>query len=240
MAVPHTRHATSPILSARAVTKAFGSKQVLRGIELEIDPGESVCVLGQSGCGKSTFLRMLNGLESFDSGQIEIAGLSLRPGPLRPWAQELRARVGMVFQSFHLFPHLSLLENVRRAPEVVQKLSRRESERLALELLDKVGLSQEKNQMPFQLSGGQSQRGAIARALAMRPQVMLYDEPTSALDPGLVQEVLQVMRELKRERLTQVIVTHEMGFAKEVSDRILVFEAGRVKSDSTSIPEVWQ
>jgi polar amino acid transport system ATP-binding protein len=146
----------------------------------------------------------------------------------------------MVFQSFHLFPHLSLLENVRRAPEVVQKLSRRESERLALELLDKVGLSQEKNQMPFQLSGGQSQRGAIARALAMRPQVMLYDEPTSALDPGLVQEVLQVMRELKRERLTQVIVTHEMGFAKEVSDRILVFEAGRVKSDSTSIPEVWQ
>lgn len=216
--------------------KAFHGNPVLRGIDLEVAPRELTVLIGPSGCGKSTFLRCLNCLEIFDSGKIRIGGIELERAteqtPLdrqfNRKVRELRIHVGMVFQSFNLFPHLTVLENVVKAPLVVKGVSQGQAEALAADLLAKVGLSTHLHHYPSQLSGGQQQRAAIARALAMQPRVMLYDEPTSALDPGLVDEVLLVMQKLDEEGMTQIVVTHEMRFARDVADKIVFFEAGQV------------
>ena len=221
-----------PIVSIRGLRKRFGSHVVLDGIDLEITPGELVCFIGRSGCGKSTLLRCLNGLERLDGGEIEIARASLHPDAnfetFERAARGIRKNCGMVFQDFRLFPHLTLLENVVRAQIIVKKTAREAATENALRLLTKVGLSDHEKKMPFQLSGGQSQRGAIARALALAPMVMLYDEPTSALDPELVDEVLQVMKALDQEGMTQLVVTHEMRFARDVADFVVYMENGKI------------
>lgn len=225
---------TTATISVKDLRKSFQGTPVLRGINLEIQPGELTALIGPSGCGKSTFLRCLNGLEIADSGSISIGGFTFDPSQdgraeQRKLAAEvlrLRQTVGMVFQSFNLFPHLTALENITKAPVVVRKQPLNEARATARELLKKVGLSAHEDHYPAQLSGGQQQRAAIARALAMSPSVMLYDEPTSALDPGLVDEVLQVMKQLDRDGLTQVVVTHEMRFAREAADVIVFLEGG--------------
>lgn len=196
------------------VNKHFGPLQVLKDIHLEVRPGEVVCIIGPSGSGKSTLLRTLNGLESIDSGRIEI--------------DSQVAHLGMVFQRFNLFPHLSVLENLTLAPTLSKQLSKKDAEAKALTLLQKVGLSDKAHAYPATLSGGQQQRVAIARALAMDPQVMLFDEPTSALDPELVYEVLEVIRALAQEGMTMLVVTHEMGFAREAASRILFMDQGEI------------
>lgn len=224
------------IVSVRGLKKSFGENEVLKGIDLDIQPGELICFIGRSGCGKSTLLRTLNGLEVLDEGEIQIAGHSLsrksKQDPLddqfEKKAQALRQHCGMVFQDFRLFPHLSLLENVVLAQQVGRKIPRDEAIEKSEALLGKVGLLSHKMKMPRQLSGGQSQRGAIARALALSPAVMLYDEPTSALDPELVDEVLSVMKTLDQEGMTQLVVTHEMRFARDASDFIVYMEEGAV------------
>jgi ABC-type polar amino acid transport system ATPase subunit len=207
---------------------------VLHGIDHAQQKGEAVVLIGPSGCGKSTFLRCLNQLEIADAGRITIDGVSIQGGRAprsseeREQQRQLRLRTGMVFQSFNLFPHLTVLQNVTEAPTVVQKVPLAEAETFARELLAKVGLEEKAQFYPAQLSGGQQQRVAIARALAMRPQVMLFDEPTSALDPELREEVLGVMRQLAEEGMTMMVVTHEMQFARDMADRVLFFDAGRV------------
>lgn len=222
-----------PILRVQDLRKSFGSKPILKGVSLQIEEGDLVSLIGPSGCGKSTLLRCLNGLESMDSGLIEACGVVMerKPGQtqgLDEIAHRLRKNVGMVFQSFNLFPHKTLMQNVMLAPMVVKGVSRDEAAATAERLLDKVGLSEQVDLYPINLSGGQQQRGAIARALAMSPKVMLYDEPTSALDPGLVDEVLDVMKELDAEGMTQIIVTHEMRFARDASDYIVFMEKGEI------------
>jgi len=205
-------------------------------VDLQVAPRELTVLIGPSGCGKSTFLRCLNGLEIFDQGKISISGIQLERAsahaPLdtqfHARVRELRMSVGMVFQSFNLFPHLTALENVMKAPMVVKGVSADGAKRKALELLGKVGLASHTQHYPSQLSGGQQQRAAIARALAMEPRVMLYDEPTSALDPGLVDEVLLVMKQLDDEGMTQIVVTHEMRFARDVADKVVYFEGGNI------------
>lgn len=198
----------------------------LNNVSLEIAPGEVVVVIGPSGSGKSTFLRCLNRLEYADSGEIFVEGVNI----LDPKCDinKIRAEVGMVFQSFNLFPHMNVLENVVMAQMNVRKRSRKEAEQKGMELLRKVGISEKHGVYPDQLSGGQQQRVAIARSLAMDPKVMLFDEPTSALDPEMVGEVLDVMQNLAREGMTMVVVTHEMGFAREVADRVVFMDAGQV------------
>jgi polar amino acid transport system ATP-binding protein len=231
------------VVAVNGLHKSFHGNPVLKGIDLEIAPQELTVLIGPSGCGKSTFLRCLNCLEIFDQGKISIGGISLERAsshaPLdkqfHTKARQLRISVGMVFQSFNLFPHLTVLENIIKAPMVVKGIPREQAETTALELLEKVGLSTHVQHYPSQLSGGQQQRAAIARALAMAPKVMLYDEPTSALDPGLVDEVLQVMQKLDEEGMTQIVVTHEMRFARDVADKIVYFEEGRIVE--TSPPE---
>jgi len=214
--------------------KSYNSTRVLHGINHAQERGEAVLVIGPSGCGKSTFLRCLNQLEIADSGRITIDGLTIenRPaannGDQRERQRQLRMRAGMVFQSFNLFPHLTVLENVTEGPTVVKGVRKEEAEALARGLLVKVGLETKAQAYPLQLSGGQQQRVAIARALAMEPQVMLFDEPTSALDPELREEVLRVMRQLAEEGMTMIVVTHEMQLAREMADRVLFFEDGRV------------
>ncbi|MDZ7344128.1 MAG: amino acid ABC transporter ATP-binding protein [candidate division KSB1 bacterium] len=216
--------------------KSFHDHPVLKGIDLEVAPRELTVLIGPSGCGKSTFLRCLNCLEVFDQGKISIGEIALeRPSPQAPLdgqfyakARELRISVGMVFQSFNLFPHLTVLENIIKAPMVVKNVPRELAEATARQLLEKVGLSTHLHHYPLQLSGGQQQRAAIARALAMAPKVMLYDEPTSALDPALVDEVLQVMQKLDEEGMTQIVVTHEMRFARDVANKIVYFEDGQI------------
>lgn len=221
------------LISVSNLHKSYGAHAALRGISFEIEVSELTVLIGPSGCGKSTLLRCLNGLELFDSGSVRIgdtklemagAGRQHLPAQLR----RLREEVGMVFQSFNLFPHLTVLENAVLAPMIVKKMARPAAEEAARELLAKVGLSDRLDYYPAQLSGGQQQRAAIARALAMAPQVMLYDEPTSALDPSLVGEVLQIMRQLDDEGMTQIVVTHEMKFARQVADRILVLHSGEL------------
>src|SRR5581483_1973040 len=198
-----------------------------------------VVLIGPSGCGKSTFLRCLNQLEQPDAGRITIGGVTVLGGQTPRTAQErelqrrLRLRAGMVFQSFNLFPHLTVLDNVATGPRIVKGLVKEDAELLARELLRKVGLENKADSYPGQLSGGQQQRVAIARALAMEPEVMLFDEPTSALDPELREEVLRVMRSLVEEGMTMIVVTHEMQFARDVADRVLFFDAGRVAEDGT-------
>ena len=220
------------LISARSVHKSFGDVPVLRGVSLDVHPGEVVAIIGPSGSGKTTFIRTLNGLEAIDSGSIVVDGLTLQDphsGGRRVKKAQMRAarrELGMVFQRFNLFPHLTAIENVARAPRVVAGVSRQEAAERARELLDQMGLSHRAQNHPSQLSGGQQQRVAIARALAMRPRAMLFDEVTSALDPEMVGEVLKVMRELADGGMTMVIVTHEMRFAGKVADRVVVMDQG--------------
>ncbi len=227
---------THPLIEIEGLKKSFHGRPVLRGIDLTIGSNQLTVLIGPSGCGKSTLLRCLNGMEVFDEGSLSINGNRLvrqasQPGLDRKFQRtmhELRSTMGMVFQSFNLFPHLDTLQNVARPPQIVQGMARAEALQLAQELLEKVGLRELAGHYPSELSGGQQQRAAIARALAMRPRVILYDEPTSALDPGLVDEVLQVMRELHDEGITQVVVTHEMRFAREAAEKIVVLWEGEV------------
>ena len=213
------------------LTKKFGTLEVLRGISCHIAPKEVVVVIGPSGSGKSTFLRCLNQLEEATSGEIIIDGVTVTDPKTN--INLVRQDVGMVFQRFNLFPHMTALQNVALAPIKVRKQSQQEARELALSLLERVGLADKAEQYPEKLSGGQQQRVAIARALAMRPKVMLFDEPTSALDPEMVGEVLEVMKGLALDGMTMVIVSHEMGFAREVSDRVLFMEEGLIVEEGS-------
>jgi len=209
--------------------KSFHGQPVLKGVSLDIAPHELTVIIGPSGSGKSTLLRCLNGLEVLDDGEIFIADTHLkRDQDFNEKIKHVRTRVGIVFQSFNLFPHFTVLENIVKAPMIVKKVTRHTAEEQAKELLCKVGLFSHLHHYPSQLSGGQQQRAAIARALAMSPDVMLYDEPTSSLDPGLVDEVLAVMKKLHKEGMTQIVVTHHMRFAKDVADKIAYIEDGKV------------
>ena len=212
------------LLSAKGLQKRFGTLDVLRGVDVDIHGGEVVVVIGPSGSGKSTFLRCLNLLETPTGGDIVFEGVSILGAG--KGINKLRERMGMVFQQFNLFPHLSVLENVCIAPMKIKKTPRAKAEARAMELLSRVGLSDKAKAYPSQLSGGQRQRVAIVRALAMDPDVMLFDEPTSALDPEMVGEVLDVMKRLAEDGMTMVVVTHEMGFAREVGDRVLFMDEG--------------
>ncbi|AQS58357.1 amino acid ABC transporter ATP-binding protein [Desulforamulus ferrireducens] len=214
------------MIVAKNIHKTFGQLEVLRGIDLHVKEQEVVVIIGPSGSGKSTFLRCLNLLEEPTSGEITIDGMCLTDK--KSDIDKIRQNVGMVFQRFNLFPHKTALENITLSPIKVKGLSEQEANAIAMDLLAKVGLSDKANVYPDQLSGGQQQRVAIARALAMKPKVMLFDEPTSALDPEMVGEVLAVMKDLAREGMTMVVVTHEMGFAREVGDRVLFIDEGRV------------
>jgi glutamine transport system ATP-binding protein len=217
------------IIQVKNLHKYYGSLEVLKGIDCNISEGEVVCVIGPSGSGKSTFLRCLNRLEEITSGQVIINGHDLTTPNVD--INKIRTEVGMVFQRFNLFPHKTVLENVTLAPSKVLKMSDSEVKQKALMLLDKVGLKDKANVYPEKLSGGQMQRVAIARALAMNPKIMLFDEPTSALDPELVGEVLSVMKDLAKEGMTMVVVTHEMGFAKEVADRVIFMDKGVIQEE---------
>lgn len=222
------------VVKFKNASKQFHRRTVVNGISLDVEKGDLVALIGPSGCGKSTLLRCVNGLEILDGGSIEVLGTVLKSqaeigeGELHRRAQAVRLKAGMVFQSFNLFPHLTVRENLTRAPIVVKNVPREEAESKAEALLNKVGLSEKADQYPHQLSGGQQQRAAIARALAMSPELMLYDEPTSALDPTLVHEVLRVMKQLDHEGMTQIVVTHEMKFARDVADRVVFLEAGKI------------
>lgn len=229
--------ATVPLISVRNLCKSYEEgTPVLKGISIDIEEGDLVSIIGPSGCGKSTFLRCLNCLEYMDSGSISIAGVTVsRDDPDADYDKKffdscfrMRKEVGMVFQSFNLFPHKTVIENIMLAPMVVKKAKEEDAKKKGLELLEKVGLSSFADKYPATLSGGQIQRAAIARALAMTPKVMLYDEPTSALDPELVGEVLQVMKTLDGEGMTQVVVTHQMGFARDASDYIVFMDGGEI------------
>ena len=218
------------MIKASNVVKVFTGRGVVvravDGVSTEVDKGEVVVIIGPSGSGKSTFLRCINGLETFDKGHILIDGVDL--ADRKTDLNKVRAEVGMVFQQFNLFPHKSVLENVTLAQLVVRKRSREQAESKARGLLTKVGIAEKEKEYPSRLSGGQQQRVAIARALAMDPKIMLFDEPTSALDPEMVGEVLDVMKQLAREGMTMCVVTHEMGFAREVADRVLFMDEGKI------------
>jgi polar amino acid transport system ATP-binding protein len=229
------------LVEAVNVTKSFGNNVVLQGIDLTVDPGEVVCLLGPSGSGKTTFLRLINQMETLTGGRIwvggELIGIEERKGKLHTRTDadiaRQRSRIGMVFQRFNLFPHMTAMENVIEAPVHVKGISKREARQQATELLELVGLADRARFYPSQLSGGQQQRVAIARALAMKPELMLFDEPTSALDPELVGEVLGVMRGLAAEGTTMIVVTHEMGFAREVADRVVFMDQGVVVEEGS-------
>ncbi|MER9850883.1 amino acid ABC transporter ATP-binding protein [Mesorhizobium sp. M0106] len=226
----------TPLVRARNVHKAFGPLKVLKGIDLDVAPGEVVVILGPSGSGKSTFLRCINHLEAIDQGSIEVdgeqIGYRLHDGRLDKLSDRAiaaqRRKIGMVFQQFNLYPHMTTLQNVIEAPVGVHRENRKEAIGYARELLTRVGLADKIDAYPRQLSGGQQQRVAIARALAIRPKLMLFDEPTSALDPELVGEVLATMRDLARQGLTMIVVTHEIGFAREAADRVVFMDDGNV------------
>jgi polar amino acid transport system ATP-binding protein len=223
--------AANPIVEVRSIGKSFGPHRVLNDVNLSVKPSQVVVIIGPSGSGKSTLLRCCNALEVPQEGSITICGTDLvKGGQLIPDRDlnALRMQVGMVFQSFNLFPHLTVLDNVTVGPRQLRKMSKAQADTLARELLAKVGLAEKAAAYPSTLSGGQKQRVAIARALAMQPRVMLFDEPTSALDPELVGEVLQVMKALAKEGMTMIVVTHEMGFAREVADVVMVMDAGRL------------
>jgi cystine transport system ATP-binding protein len=227
------------MIAVEKLVKSYNSTPVLRGIDHQQEPGEAIVLIGPSGCGKSTFLRCLNQLEIPDSGRITIGDVTVeggsppRTGEERERQRQLRLRAGMVFQSFNLFPHLNVMENITEAPTVVKGIARSHAETTARDLLTKVGLENKAAAYPAQLSGGQQQRVAIARALAMEPEVMLFDEPTSALDPELRDEVLGVMRNLAEEGMTMIVVTHEMQFARDMADRVLFFDGGVVAESGT-------
>ena len=213
------------MIELKDVRKSFGKNEVLKGINLRIEKGEVVVIIGPSGSGKSTVLRTMNYLEAPTSGHVIVDGMDLSD---KNKLNEIRTEVGMVFQNFNLFPHMTVLDNLTLAQIKVRKTDKKEAEQVAMKLLERVGLSDKAHMYPDSLSGGQKQRVAIARALAMKPKVMLFDEPTSALDPEMVREVLDVMKSLADEGMTMVIVTHEMGFAKEVADRVLFVDGGQI------------
>ena len=214
------------MIEVKGLCKSFGDLKVLKGIDDSINKGEVVVVIGPSGSGKSTYLRCINYMEEATQGQILIDGVDITDKSID--INEIRQKVGMVFQHFNLFPHMTVLENITLAPIQVKKMSEEEAKEIAYKLLDKVGLKEKANEYPNKLSGGQKQRIAIARTLAMNPEVMLFDEPTSALDPEMVKEVLEVIKELAQEGMTMMIVTHEMGFAKEVGTRLVFMDEGKI------------
>ena len=220
---------TDNIIVCNDVHKWFGNFHALRGISTTVKRGEVVVIIGPSGSGKSTFIRTLNRLEQHQRGEIFVDGIELSNDVRN--VDAIRRDVGMVFQSFNLFPHLTVMKNITLAPIKVRKLPNREAETIAMELLERVGIPEQADKYPAQLSGGQQQRVAIARALAMQPNIMLFDEPTSALDPEMIKEVLEVMHELAASHMTILAVTHELGFAREVADRIVMFDEGQIVED---------
>ena len=220
------------MIELKDVRKSFGKNEVLKGINLQIDKGEVVVIIGPSGSGKSTVLRTMNYLEEPTSGHVIVDGMDLSD---KNKLNAVRTEVGMVFQNFNLFPHMTVLDNLILPPVNVRKTDKKEAQDIAMKLLERVGLADKAQMYPDSLSGGQKQRVAIARALAMKPKVMLFDEPTSALDPEMVREVLDVMKSLADEGMTMVIVTHEMGFAKEVADRVLFVDGGQILEDGTPV-----
>ena len=222
------------IVDLKDLKKSFGKNVVLKKINMDINQGEVVCIIGPSGSGKSTLLRCLNRLETIQGGSVEVAGKRLSDSKAN--IDEIRQNIGMVFQHFNLFPHMTVKENITLAPVELGKMSQEEADALAMKLLETVGLDDKADFYPTSLSGGQKQRVAIARALAMRPDVMLFDEPTSALDPEMVGDVLEVMQKLAKDGMTMVVVTHEMGFAREVADRVIFMEEGYIVEDDS--PEV--
>lgn len=219
------------MIKVRDLHKSFGQLDVLKGIDYDIKEKEVICVIGPSGSGKSTFLRCINLLEEVTAGEVFIDGVKINDP--KTDINDIRREVGMVFQQFNLFPHMRVIDNITISPMKIRKMSQQNAEELAMQLLEKVGLSDKANVYPEQLSGGQMQRVAIARALAMKPKVMLFDEPTSALDPEMVKEVLDVMKQLAVEGMTMVVVTHEMGFAKEMGDRVLFLDQGLLVEEGT-------
>lgn len=219
------------MIKVKNLHKSFDKLEVLKGVNVEIQKGEVVVVIGPSGSGKSTFLRCLNLLEEPTNGEVVFEGISITDK--KTDINKLRQKMGMVFQQFNLFPNLSVLQNITISPRKVKGLSVEESNKIAMDLLKRIGLSDKVNNYPKQLSGGQKQRIAIARALAMSPDVMLFDEPTSALDPEMVGEVLDVMKKLAMEGMTMVVVTHEMGFAREIADRVLFMDGGYIMEEGT-------
>ena len=219
------------MIKIKNLNKSFGDIRVLKGIDLEMDKGEIMAIVGPSGSGKSTLLRCINLLEIPTEGEIIFEGTNIADKKVN--IDEIRQKIGMVFQNFNLFPHKTVLENITLAPILLKKMSKVEADKKAEYLLDRVGLLDKQDAYPSQLSGGQKQRIAIARALAMEPDMMLFDEPTSALDPEMVKEVLDVIKELAKEGMTMAIVTHEMGFAKEVADRVIFVDGGKIVEDDT-------
>ncbi|EAC3172261.1 amino acid ABC transporter ATP-binding protein [Listeria monocytogenes] len=213
-------------LKVTGLKKSFGANEVLKGIDIEVKEGEVVCVIGPSGSGKSTFLRCMNNLEEITAGDVVVDDFNITDKKVD--INKVRENIGMVFQHFNLFPHLSVLENITLAPVELKKMDKEAAKSNALRLLEQVGLREKAEEFPNQLSGGQKQRVAIARALAMDPDIMLFDEPTSALDPEMVGEVLGVMKELAKDGMTMMIVTHEMGFAREVGDRVIFMDGGYI------------
>lgn len=225
-----------PVLEAKNIKKNFGKLGVLKGIDLSISKGDVIAVIGPSGSGKSTFLRCLINLEKVNDGDLIIHGETvIRNGAYlkTPQAKDAFKRLGMVFQNFNLFPHMSVMDNIISAPTAVKKMPQNEAKELARQLLAQIGLADKENAYPFELSGGQQQRVAIARALALKPDILLFDEPTSALDPEMVGDVLAVMRELAQEGMTMAVVTHEMGFAKEVADHVIFMDGGKIMENGT-------
>jgi len=215
-----------PMIDIRGVGKWFGRFQVLKNIDLGVAQGEKIVLCGPSGSGKSTLVRLMNGLERYEAGKVVVDGTELANDPKA--IETVRREVGMVFQSFNLFPHLTVLQNLTLAPVWVRRTPKKDAEETAMQLLKRVRIAEQADKYPAQLSGGQQQRVAIARALAMKPKIMLFDEPTSALDPEMIKEVLDVMVELAREGMTMVVVTHEMGFARTVADRIVFMDRGEI------------
>ncbi len=224
--VTTNNNSREPIIICHGVNKWFGSFHVLKDIDIEVMPQEVVVIIGPSGSGKSTFIRCINRLEEHQEGQIIVDGIELSHDVRNIAA--IRSEIGMVFQQFNLFPHLTVQQNITLAPRYVRRQPRHGADQIALQLLDRVGIPEQARKYPGQLSGGQQQRVAIARALAMQPKIMLFDEPTSALDPEMIKEVLDVMKELAQSGMTMLVVTHEMGFAREVADRIVFFDEGRI------------
>ncbi|HEV3474997.1 MAG TPA: amino acid ABC transporter ATP-binding protein [Actinomycetota bacterium] len=226
-----SRQANGQMILADGVEKWFGKFQALRGITTTIRRGEVVVIVGPSGSGKSTFIRTVNRLERHDKGRIVVDGIELTDDVKN--IERIRSEIGMVFQSFNLFPHLTIMQNLTLAPRNVRRWPKAKAEQKAMQLLERVGIPEQADKYPAQLSGGQQQRVAIARALTMEPKIMLFDEPTSALDPEMIKEVLEVMKELARSEMTLVVITHEIGFAKEVADRVLFFDEGRIVEEGT-------
>lgn len=219
------------MIKIEGLVKSYGDLEVLKGIDYEVKEKEVICIIGASGSGKSTFLRCINLLEDITDGTVYIEDVKVNDPNTN--INEIRTEVGMVFQQFNLFPHMTVLDNITISPIKIRKMSKQDAEELAHELLAKVGLSEKATSYPEQLSGGQMQRVAIARALAMKPKIMLFDEPTSALDPEMVKEVLDVMKQLAEEGMTMVVVTHEMGFAREVADRVIFIDGGYLVEEGT-------